>query len=84
MTFKLAHHALYNPDVKFDKTTRSDGMASERNEEEATTWKAGMKSRSRWNRPGLDVGQVSVFEPWYKPTKQEGVATQFGPTPPKL
>lgn len=81
MTYKLTHHALYNPDVKFDKTARSEPF--ERNIDEATAWKAGVKASSRWNRPGLDVGAVSVFEPWFKPAKVEGTAIVHGPTPPK-
>ena len=40
------------------------------------------QTKSRWNRPGLDVGAVSVFESWLKPDKAEGVAKVHGPTPP--
>lgn len=80
MTYKLAHHALYNPDVRFDKTARSEPF--ERNMEEATAWKENMKAGSRWNRPGLDVGQVSVFESWFKPAKKAGSALAHGPAPP--
>ena len=41
-----------------------------------------LQTKSRWNRPGLDVGAVSVFESWLKPDKAEGVAKVHGPTPP--
>lgn len=43
-----------------------------------------MQTKSRWNRPGLDVGAVSVFESWLKPDKAEGVAKVHGPSPPKV
>ena len=50
---------------------------------EAQAWAETMKTKSRWNRPGLDVGQVSVFESWFKPSKQESSAvksdTPFNP-----
>ena len=80
MTFKLTHHAIYNPDVKFDKTARMSPF--DRSEAEGEVWAQNAKSHSRWNRPGLDVGAVSVFEAWFKPEKKEGTAKVFGPTPP--
>ena len=49
---------------------------------EGEAWAQDVKAKSRWNRPGLDVGAVSVFENWFKPEKKEGSAKVFGPTPP--
>lgn len=49
---------------------------------EALAWKENVKAKSRWNRPGLDVGSVSMFESWWKPEKKEGTADKHGPTPP--
>jgi hypothetical protein len=80
MTYKITHHAVYNPDVKFDKTARTSPF--ERSEAEGEAWLQGVRNHSRWNRPGLDVGAVSVFESWFKPEKKEGSAKVFGPTPP--
>lgn len=81
MTYKLTRATLYNPDVHWDKTARSTQFY--RDEKEAEAWGEAMRAHSRWNRPGLDVGQVSVFESWFKPAKQDGSAKVFGPAPPK-
>lgn len=81
MCWKGYHAAAMNPDVKWDKTHRGNHFF-ERDMKEAQKWVDGMHNSSRWNRPGLDVGGVSIFESWGKPSKKEGSAVTYGPAPP--
>ena len=81
MVYKTWHAAALNPEVKWDKDRRSTQFSF--NEEEGKEWKEAMKRGSRWNRPGVDVGAVSIFEGWFKPERKEGSAMEFGPAPPK-
>ncbi len=84
MTYTMFRATFSAPDTHWDKTVRSSQQPYERERlaEEAKAWDEAVRSKSRWNRPGLDVGQVSVFESWFKPNKAEGVAKVHGPTPP--
>ena len=81
MVYKTWHAAAKGPDVKWDKERRANPW--DRDVEEAAEWKEAMKRGSRWNRPGVDVGAVSIFEGWFKPERKEGSAMEFGPAPPK-
>ncbi len=84
MTYTVVRASVIAPDVHWDKTARSAQQPYEREAQAADgkVWIETIRSKSRWNRPGLDVGQVSVFEPWFKPNKAEGVAKVHGPAPP--
>lgn len=82
-TYASVRAVTISPDAHWTKTERCS-QPYERVEQakEGEVWAATMKTKSRWNRPGLDVGAVSVFESWLKPDKAEGVAKVHGPTPP--
>ena len=82
MCYKI-WHATWGPDSHFNRSERSVPPYERRNQAaEGLKWSEEMKSGSRWSRPGLDVGQVTVFESPFKPTRVEGVAERFGPAPP--
>lgn len=75
------HHALHDPDVKINRKTRSHPFMFD--ETGATDWIHMHKDWSRWNRPGVDVGNVTIFGPWSMPEARPGLADQYGPSPPK-
>jgi hypothetical protein len=82
MCYKI-WHATWGPDSHFNRSERSVPPYERRNQAaEGLKWAEEMKNGSRWSRPGLDVGQVTVFESPFKPTRVEGVAERFGPAPP--
>ena len=82
-TYTLFHHTFNSPDTHFDKKDRTSQPYERSAQGEAgASWIADIRSKSRWNRPGVDVGAVSVFEGWLKPSKVDGVAKVHGPTPP--
>lgn len=80
LSYNVTHQAFHNPDIKINRHSRSVPFIHD--VEEAEAWDGHHKEMSRWNRPGVDVGQVSVFEPWIKPPKVAGLAAQYGPAPP--
>jgi hypothetical protein len=78
-----ARHLSLSPDTHFAKGERCVGPYDRSGQQqEGQVWADTMKTKSRWNRPGLDVGEVSIFEAWFKPEKAAGLAAVHGPTPP--
>lgn len=80
MTYTIVRSALYDPDVHWSKDERCAQPYDRVNSvEEGKKWAEEAQAKSRWNRPGVDVGAVSVFEAWSKPAKQDGLAKVHGP-----
>ena len=59
MTYTLYRATVLAPDTHFDKKDRTTQPYERTAQgEEGKKWLEGVRSMSRWNRPGLDVGQV--------------------------
>ena len=79
----IYHQVFNSPDIHWDKSERSaQPFDRVKQASDGQEWVDTLKSKSRWNRPGVDVGAVSVFEAWLKPMPVDGLAKVHGPTPP--